>query len=66
MKWPLVYIIILNWNGLHWLKQCFPSILRTNYPCFKVVIVDNASTDQSIDWVRKKYPHIIVIQNKKI
>ena len=46
---PNVSIIIINWNGWKDTIICLESIYQTNYPNFNVILVDNASTDNSID-----------------
>jgi GT2 family glycosyltransferase len=46
---PLVSIIILNFNGKRFLDKCLSSVFKTKYECFEVILVDNASTDGSID-----------------
>ena len=48
MKGSKVYIIILNYNSWKDTVECLESILRLDYPVFRVVLVDNASTDDSI------------------
>ena len=60
----LVSIIIVNWNGLEHLKKCLPSIFKQNYKKFEVILVDNGSSDNSVNWVRKNYPQIIIVKNK--
>ena len=45
---PSVSIIIVNYNGKEFLRQCLLTLLDTDYPNFEVVVVDNASTDESI------------------
>ncbi|MCW4009512.1 MAG: glycosyltransferase family 2 protein [Candidatus Bathyarchaeota archaeon] len=45
---PLVSIIILNFNGQNYLYNCISSVLESNYSNFEVILVDNASTDQSV------------------
>jgi GT2 family glycosyltransferase len=50
---PLVSIIILNYNGQRYLEKCLSSVLETRYPRFEVVLVDNASTDGSLDIAEK-------------
>ena len=55
-------IIILNWNGKNWLEKFLPSVIRHNtYPFSKIYIADNASTDDSIDFMRSYYPEIELI-----
>lgn len=65
MKTPLVSIIIVNWNGLDYLKTCFDSLKQQNYPNIEILLVDNASTDNSIDWVKKRAPNTRIILNQK-
>jgi GT2 family glycosyltransferase len=45
---PSVSVIILNYNGQKFLNNCLKSVFKTNYPNFEVILVDNASTDQSL------------------
>jgi len=49
---PSVAIVILNWNGKHYLEQFLPFVLSTDYPNYKVVIADNASSDNSIQFLK--------------
>lgn len=60
-KEPLVFIIVLNFNGINHLKYCLPSILKTSYKNCKVVIIDNNSQDDSMRYVKDNYPSIEVI-----
>jgi len=45
---PLVYIIILNYNGAQVTLDWADSVLKINYPHFRVIVVDNASGDDSV------------------
>jgi len=54
-------IIIVNWNGLDHLKKYLPSVVASNYEAFEVIIADNGSSDQSIEWVKQEFPEIKVI-----
>jgi GT2 family glycosyltransferase len=51
MKSPLVSIIILNWNGEKFIKECIDSVLKTDYPQKEIIFVDNGSTDNSLNIV---------------
>jgi len=62
---PLVYIIILTYNGKENLEYCLPSVMKTDYPNFKIVVIDNASKDGSSEFVRKNYPSVKLIRNEK-
>ena len=63
MPLPLVYIIVLNYNGRRWLEACLDSLLATDYPNFRVTLVDNASSDGSVQLARDRYPQVEVIVN---
>jgi len=61
----LVSIIIVNWNGLRWLADCFRSLSKQDWKNYEIVFVDNASKDGSVSWVKTHYPKTKVIINKK-
>ncbi len=55
--------IILNWNGKEWLGNCISSILRQRVATdFEVILIDNCSTDDSVEYVKRKFPKVRVIQ----
>lgn len=58
-------ILILNYNGLKHLKDCLSSLYKQTYKDFQTILVDNNSIDGSKEFVRKKYPQIYLIANKK-
>jgi len=67
-KYPLISIVILNYNGKDFVEQCLKSVLNADYPNFEVILVDNASTDGSPKLVKKVFgsdPRLKVIQNNK-
>ena len=59
---PKISIIIVNYNGKELLQKCLESLFKTDYENFEVILVDNNSTDGSIEFVTKNYPKIIVIK----
>jgi len=61
---PNVYIVILNWNGLKDTTECLESLRKLEYPNYNVIVVDNGSTDNSVEIITKKYPEIKVIANR--
>lgn len=62
MKQPLTYIIILNWNGWQDTAECVDSCLKLTYFDFRILIVDNGSTDNSVSLLRARFPDIELIQ----
>ncbi|MBU0650989.1 glycosyltransferase family 2 protein, partial [bacterium] len=58
-----IYIIILNWNGGQDTLECLASLQNIDYDNYKIVLVDNGSTDGIVDIVKQKYPDIEVISN---
>lgn len=60
-KNPLVCIIIVNWNGGETIEKCIKSLKITSYPNYRIIVVDNASTDDSIKKLKKINPKIEVI-----
>ena len=65
-KLPLVSVIILNYNGKRFLNKCLTSVLNSNYSNVEVILVDNASTDDSIKLVKERFGHspvLIIIKN---
>ena len=58
-----VAVVILNWNGEKLLKEYLPSVVRyTNPDLGRVIVVDNASTDASVEWVEQEYPNMEVVR----
>ena len=55
-------IAILNWNGLTHLQTFLPSVVEYSSD-YSIYLIDNASTDNSVDWVIKTYPQISIIVN---
>lgn len=60
---PLVYVIVLNFNGSRWLAACLESLRATEYTNFKTLLVDNASTDDGVELVRQNFPEVELIIN---
>ena len=60
---PKVAIIILNWNGLDDTVACLQSVSRIQYNALDIIVVDNGSSDGSVEAIRKLFPDIQVIVN---
>ena len=60
-----VSIVIPHWNNVDVLSECLESILNTDFENFETIVVDNASTDNSVASVRSNYPNVKLIENDK-
>ena len=63
MQNPSVAIVILNWNGRNFLEKFLPSVLASTYTHKKIIVADNASTDDSVEFLKVHYPQIEIIKN---
>ena len=63
MQTPSVAIVILNWNGRKFLEKFLPSVMASVYASKKIIVADNASTDDSIHFLEENYPQVSIIQN---
>ena len=59
---PSVAVVILNWNGKKYLEQFLPALLASSYPNKKIIVADNASTDQSVPFLQTHFPEVEIIQ----
>jgi len=65
MNYPKVTILIPNYNGKKWLTQCLATVEKSTYPNKEILVVNNGSTDDSREFVEKKYPEVKLIEIKK-
>ncbi|MEI7595857.1 MAG: glycosyltransferase family 2 protein [Bacteroidota bacterium] len=61
---PSVIISVLNWNNASDTIRCINSLLLLDYKQFEIVVVDNASTDGSIQLIEAKFPEVRVVKSK--
>jgi GT2 family glycosyltransferase len=62
---PKASVIIVNTNERHHLERCLPTVCQQDYEDYEVLVVDNHSTDGSIDFVERHYPQVRVIENSR-
>jgi len=67
LTFPGISVSIVNLNGEKYLKECLSSLKELNYPQDKleVIVVDNGSTDKSLNILKQDYPQVSVIKNSK-
>ncbi|MCW4029680.1 MAG: glycosyltransferase family 2 protein [Candidatus Bathyarchaeota archaeon] len=65
IKAPKVAIIIVNYNGLKYLNNCLSSLQEQTYPNYSIIVYDNASTDNSVNFIKKNFPNVLVIEGSK-
>ena len=62
MESPLVYLVVLNWNGLEDTIACLESCRAISYPRLRVLVVDNGSVDGSQAAIRERFPDVELIE----
>lgn len=60
---PLVYVVVLTWNGREHTLECLRSICGSDYPNYRILLVDNASSDGTVAAVRTEFPDVEVVVN---
>lgn len=64
-NFPSVAVVILNWNGRNYLEKFLPSVKKTIYPNLEIIVADNNSKDDSINFLTTTYPEIRRISLEK-
>src|SRR3990167_8469064 len=62
-KPPLISIIITDFNAKRWLDKCISSIKTQKFIDYEIVFVNDGSTDGSFEYVKKKFPDCIFVNN---
>src|SRR5438552_18186470 len=61
-----VSVVVLNYNGREHLDACVSSLLELAFPKeqLEIIVVDNGSTDGSVDFIKSRFPDVVLIQNE--
>lgn len=63
METPLVSVVIVNYNGAEVIRPCLRSLASLPFPGSEVIVVDNGSTDGSVEAVALEFPQVRLIRN---
>ena len=61
---PKVSIIIVTYNNAKEIQKCINSVLEQAFEPFEIIIVDNASVDNTVNLIQESFPEICVIRNQ--
>ena len=59
-----IYAVVVTYNGMQWYDKCFGSLLTSTVP-IKVVVIDNASKDNTVAYIKDKFPDIYLIESSE-
>lgn len=61
----VISVVVLNFNGKRYLEKCLSSLASQTYEDFEVIVVDNASTDGSVDYLKAQFSWARIVKNEK-
>lgn len=59
-----IYAIVITYNGTHWYDRCLGSLRDSNLPV-DIIVIDNASTDGSFDYIKNHFPEVHLVESKE-
>lgn len=59
-----VFVIVVTYKGMTWYERCFTSLRNSEYP-IHIVVIDNASNDGTVEYIRQYFPEIHLIESKE-
>jgi len=62
---PRVFVVLLNWNGWQDTVECVRSLQQMEYCNWRAIIVDNGSTDDSVERLHKAFPEVPILETRK-
>jgi len=61
----MISVVVLNYNGQRYLNDCLSSLAAQTFCDFEVIVVDNASTDGSVEHIKANFPWVRLVINKE-
>ncbi|MDQ5940828.1 MAG: hypothetical protein QG632_554 [Candidatus Dependentiae bacterium] len=65
VKQKAASVIIPNWNGKRLLGQCLDALSKQTYKDFEIIVVENGSTDGSVEYIEENYPEVVLLKQKE-
>ncbi|MGB6033600.1 MAG: glycosyltransferase family 2 protein [Bacteroidota bacterium] len=62
---PLVSIVLVNYNGRDFLEPCLHSLLDQTYQPIEIILVDNGSTDGSVELAQTRFPSVTIVESER-
>jgi len=62
---PLIWILLVNWNGKDDTLACLASLRKVSYQPRHILVIDNASTDGSVEAIRAQFPEVEILANAR-
>lgn len=59
-KWPMVSVVVINFNGTSQLEKCLNHLTRTNYPRYEIIVVD-CLTENLTSWIKRNFPRVKIV-----
>ncbi|PIR94660.1 hypothetical protein COT97_00165 [Candidatus Falkowbacteria bacterium CG10_big_fil_rev_8_21_14_0_10_39_11] len=59
-----VSVNLVTWNGANYIIGCLESLFAQTYPDFSLMIIDNGSTDETVELINEKYPHLRIVKHR--
>ena len=59
-----IFVIIVTYKGHQWYERCFTSLRNSEYPV-QTIVIDNASNDGTVEYIRENFPEIHLIESKE-
>ena len=60
----MISVVVLNFNGKHYLDRCLSSLRDQTYEDLEIIVVDNSSSDGSVEYLRERFPWVRVVANE--
>ena len=59
-----LYVIIVTYNAMKWIDRCLSSVITSTIKS-KIVVIDNNSTDNSVEYIKENFNEVIILPNNK-